>query len=346
MRKSKGSPSILERAARVGRRPLPASNKRGVKKSASGLKPRVLELSQRGSLLEDLDKFSTDLASYASTEVTEQTDETSVYTSTWSVAAESIRTTNLGQSPRHHASENDRGRNEKTSNDSEAENIPSRVRFDSEEDEDEDVQSQKNEVFTVNEARGERVRAIWAQGTMLAVAENNEARIPYEPDIFREDSSYESDDEDLQSNVNGPRGPVHEASTEEVRAFLARATGVVMAEKDEERIRYLPDTVIEEGSSYDSIEELNVECLSFLEEDDSSWAGLCGYMEGFTPPVINDVSPSFATRRKFSEEMIPRAINEDGSRSQRSKSTATESGAICVNCGGQSSGCGDGMFCC
>jgi hypothetical protein len=81
MKKTKPTPSILERASRMARRPLPVSSKDELKMQKT--QSKVSERSKWGTILEDLDSFSNDIASYTSTTMTESVvTETSIYTST------------------------------------------------------------------------------------------------------------------------------------------------------------------------------------------------------------------------------------------------------------------------
>lgn len=73
--------------------------------------------------------------------------------------------------------------------------------------------------------------------------------------------------------------------------------------------------------------------------------GLCGYVEGFEPPIIHDISPAYSARRKFSDEQIPSSIMEDENNMSSSKHSNMDN-LICANCGGRADGCGGGQFCC
>jgi hypothetical protein len=80
---------------------------------------------------------------------------------------------------------------------------------------------------------------------------------------------------------------------------------------------------------------------SLLDESEFS-QGLTGYMEGFEPPVIHDISPAYSARRKFSDEQILSAIKED---ENNISSRNDANNLTCANCGGQSDGCGGGKYC-
>jgi hypothetical protein len=82
---------------------------------------------------------------------------------------------------------------------------------------------------------------------------------------------------------------------------------------------------------------------SLLDETEFS-QGISGYMEGFEPPIIHDISPAYSARRKFSDEQIPSSIKEDENNSSSNKYNSAAN-LICANCGGRSDGCGGGQFC-
>jgi hypothetical protein len=73
--------------------------------------------------------------------------------------------------------------------------------------------------------------------------------------------------------------------------------------------------------------------------------GICGYVEGFEPPIIHDVSAAHSARRKFSDEQIPASIIEYENNMSSSKYNEADD-LICANCGGRADGCGGGQFCC
>jgi hypothetical protein len=81
---------------------------------------------------------------------------------------------------------------------------------------------------------------------------------------------------------------------------------------------------------------------SLLDETEFS-RGICGYMEGFEPPIIHDISAAHSARRKFSDEQILSSIIEYES-NMSSYNNADD--LICANCGGRADGCGGGQFCC
>jgi hypothetical protein len=83
---------------------------------------------------------------------------------------------------------------------------------------------------------------------------------------------------------------------------------------------------------------------SLLDETEFS-QGISGYMDGFEPPIIHDISLAYSARRKFSDEQIPSSIIEDENNTSSSKNSNADN-LICANCGGRADGCGGGQFCC
>jgi hypothetical protein len=245
MKKTKPTPSILERASRMARRPLPVSSKDELKMQKT--QSKVSERSKWGTILEDLDSFSNDIASYTSTTMTESVvTETSIYTS----AAAPLHSDAVERPPLPPSSH--------TENYAQLPNA--------------DTSSEKihMEEFQVAEAP----KDYWM--------------------------------EEKECNERGDDGETEDC--------------------------YFSD----EESYADYVYE------SLLDETEFS-RGICGYMEGFEPPIIHDISAAHSARRKFSDEQILSSIIEYES-NMSSYNNADD--LICANCGGRADGCGGGQFCC
>jgi hypothetical protein len=234
----------------MGRRPLPRPSKVELKPQSHQVTKAPERSKKWGTILEDLDRFSNDITSYASTSMTES--EASVYTSSSSSAAATAAASLHSDAgpverppPLPSSKENSR-------------QLPNA-----------DTGSEKNqrEEFRVEERLKECER------------ERNER------DNARETEDYFSDEEEYQDYV------------------------------------------------YESL----------LDETEFS-QGISGYIEGFEPPIIHDISPAYSARRKFSDEQIPSSIKEDENNSSSNKYNSAAN-LICANCGGRSDGCGGGQFC-
>jgi hypothetical protein len=258
MKKTKPTPSILERASRMARRPLPVSSKDELKMQKT--QSKVSERSKWGTILEDLDSFSNDIASYTSTTMTESVvTETSIYTST---SASSATAAAAAAAPLH----SDAVERPPLPPSSHTENYAQLPNA--------DTSSEKihMEEFQVAEAP----KDYWM--------------------------------EEKECNERGDDGETEDC--------------------------YLSDEEDYADYMYESL----------LDETEFA-QGLCGYMEGFEPPIIHDISAAHSARRKFSDEQIPTPIIEYENNMSSSKYNKSDD-LICANCGGRADGCGGGQFCC
>jgi hypothetical protein len=269
MKKTKSTPNILKRASRITRRPLPVSSKdeSKVKKTQSPHNvTKAPERSKWGTILEDLDNFSNDIASYASTNTTTMTEsvvtETSIYTST---SASSTTAAATAPAPLH----SDAVERPPLPPPSQTEKYPQLPNA--------DTGSEKNH--------------------------NEEFRVAETP------KKYQAEKENLECyEQQGDDGEAEDC-------YLS----------DEEDIGdYVYESLLDE-TEFDQ--------------------GICGYVEGFEPPIIHDVSAAHSARRKFSDEQIPTSIIEYDNNMSSSKYNEADD-LICANCGGRADGCGGGQFCC
>jgi hypothetical protein len=264
MKKTKPTPSILERASRMARRPLPVPSKDELKMQKKTQNPRhVTKVSERSKkILEDLDSFSNDIASYASTAMTESVvTETSIYTSTSASATITAAVAAAAAAPLH-------------SDAVERQATPPR--------------NMENYSQLPNADPGSE---------KIYFEEFRVAETPNEYQVEERQCNERGDDEETEDCCSS----------------------------DEEDYA---DYVYE----------------SLLDETEFS-RGMCGYMEGFEPPIIHDVSAAHSARRKFSDEQIPSSIIEFENNTSSSKYNNTDD-LICANCGGRADGCGGGQFCC
>jgi hypothetical protein len=256
MKKTNPTPSILERASRMARRPLPVSSKDETKmqKTQSHHVIKASERSKWGTMLEDLDRISNDIASYASTSMTESVvTETSIYTSA-SVSAP----------------------------------------------------------------------------TAAAAAPLHSDSVPVE----RRSHPPSSSTENYRQLPNADTGS-EKIYTEKFRVVVAERQEECQVQEREWNERGNDG----ETEDYDYFSDEEDYCVyeSLLDETEFS-QGISGYMEGFEPPIIHDISPAYSARRKFSDEQIPSAIKED-------ENNISADNVVCANCGGRTDGCGGGQFC-
>jgi hypothetical protein len=239
MKKTKATPSILERASRMARRPLPVSSKDELKQKTQNPQHVTKAFERSKKLLEDLDSFSNDIASYSSTAMTDSVvTDTSFYTSTSASAA---------TAPLHSD-------------------------------------------------------AVEIQPTPASNSENY------------------------------PQLPNADTGSEKIHMDELRVSESPKEYQVEERER--GDDGETEDCYFSDEEDYGDYVYESLLDETEFAQGICGYIEGFEPPVIHDISAAHSARRKFSDEQIPSSIIEN------------DDNLICANCGGCANGCGGGQFCC
>jgi hypothetical protein len=115
----------------------------------------------------------------------------------------------------------------------------------------------------------------------------------------------------------------------------SKTTASTSDDEDERECRH-SDLAYYDGDDEDDFEYDDGRVYETWLDETEFDQGLNGYMEGFAPPRIHDVSSAFSARRKFSDELIPAPVKEE---------LTEELDRVCVNCGGQADGCAGGKFC-